>query len=224
MTIYDFCPDIESNPIFRQTNPTVVNRYLNETSMTIDDFAPHQVAYSAASGNVRVGILLAGIAQAHTGSNHSGEHTLLRTLHTGDMFGIANLYAEEEPFPSLIVATEPCRILFIRGNALKNFIEKDPRALRNYLSVQSKKIVYLNRKITTFAAGRAEKKLAVFLLDHEINNVFTPPCSMSQLAAMLGMGRASLYRAIDSLVSYGFVEKQEKCLLIRNKNELLHFI
>jgi DNA-binding IclR family transcriptional regulator len=47
---------------------------------------------------------------------------------------------------------------------------------------------------------------------------------MSRLAELLGMGRASLYRAIDALCDEGLVEKQGKTILIRNKPALLRLI
>lgn len=224
MTIYDFHPRIEENPIFKNTDPSIVNRFLTESVMTVSAFAPNETAYSSCTSNVRVGILLEGVAQVYTDHARAEERTLLRTMGPSDTFGIANLYAEDEPFPTRIVALTPCRILFIEAVAFQSFLENDPVALKNYLRLQSKKLVYLNRKIAIFTAGSAEKRLAVFLLDHEIDGVFTPPCSMSQLAELLGIGRASLYRAIDSLAGCGLIEKEGKRLLIRNKNDLLRFI
>ena len=224
MTIYDFHPRIEENPIFKNTDPSIVNRFLTESVMTVDEFAPSETAYSSSDLKIRVGILLDGVAQVYTDHPHEEERTLLRTMGISDTFGIANLYAKDEPFPTKIVALSSCRILFIEATAFQAFLENDPVAMRNYLRFQSKKLVYLNRKIAVFTAGSAEKRLAVFLLDHEIDGVFTPPCSMSQLAELLGIGRASLYRAIDSLASCGLIEKEGKRLLIRNKNDLLRFI
>jgi DNA-binding IclR family transcriptional regulator len=70
--------------------------------------------------------------------------------------------------------------------------------------------MYLNKKITVFTAGSAERKLACFMLDHISGNTFTPPTSMKRLSDMLGIGRASLYRAIDSLTECGAITEKTK--------------
>ena len=153
-----------------------------------------------------------------------GNRSILSYVNAGDMFGIANLYAPDQPFPSLILAEEFCRILFIKATALRALIEHEPTVLRNYLTLQSQKIVYLNRKIMTLTAGAAEKKLAVFLLEKESALQKAAPFSMSELAKLLGIGRASLYRAIDALVAHGMIEKKEKCLIVRDKLLLEQYV
>ncbi len=215
-------PSITKNPIFCKVDFNSAYTYLNEASMLVRFFNQKEVAYSSTAEGVCIGILLSGKAQVYTGS--ANDPILLKSLKAGELFGIANLYAEEEPFPTMIITTEPCEILFINGEAFKSFIENDTVALRNYLSFQSKKIVYLNHKIMTFTAPNAEKKLAVFLLDHEQNLVYTPSCSMSALADMLGIGRASLYRGMDHLIEHGWIEKKGKKIYIKDRDALLGFI
>ena len=78
--------------------------------------------------------------------------------------------------------------------------------------------------IYTLTAGSAERRLAVFLLDYEQDGVFIPPCPMNRLAELLGIGRASLYRAIDALCAEGLIEKQGKNIHLRNKDALLRLI
>ena len=217
MTIYDIAPDIQKNPIFWNASLDNVNQYLSPDTWVVVERNIGELVYSSESKGIHVGILLQGTAKVHTGACGSNDPALLKTLFAGDTFGIANLYAEQEPFPSRIIAAGPCRVLFIDGAAFKQFIENDPNALKNYLSLQSQKIVYLNRKIMTYTAGSAEKKLAVFLLDHAVGSTVTLPCSMSELASLLGIGRASLYRAMDALTECGWIEKHEKSIQIMNQ-------
>jgi len=190
--------------------------------MKVSEFFAGEIIHSPSSENTEIGIVLSGIARAHTGD--SADHALLKKMNAGDMFGIANLYAPDQPFPSLILAEEFCRILFIKATALRALIENEPTVLRNYLTLQSQKIVYLNRKIMTLTAGAAEKKLAVFLLEKESALQKAAPFSMSELAKLLGIGRASLYRAIDALVAHGMIEKKEKCLIVRDKLLLEQYV
>lgn len=222
MRILELIPSLASHPLFLGVELASADAFWNEKTMRVCEFSGGQIAYSSESDSLRVGILLEGSAQIYTGL--LGEATLLRTVKVGELFGIANLYAEQEPFPTQIVAKGACRLLFIDGDAFRAFVEHDRVLLRNFLSMQSRKLVYLNRKITTLTAGSAEKKLALFLLDYESDGVFTPPCSMSALSDMLGMGRASLYRALDRLAEQGLIERQDKTVLIPDKNALTRFI
>ena len=222
MVLFDLFPPIAKHPIFQGTDRDTVNRFLNERTMTVVRLGVGSTAYASDGQEDRIGLLLRGTAQAFTGP--SKENALLKTIRSGELFGIANLFAEDEPFPSRIVAISDCEILWIERDALKALIEQDPVVLRCYLSFQSKKILYLNRKIAILTAGSAEKKLAVCLLDYEDGGVFTPNCSMSELAELLGMGRASLYRAIDNLARYGWIEKRDRQLVILDKDALERFL
>lgn len=210
---------LQKHPVFSSLTEDTVRRYFPTESTEIVSFDAHKTAYSPSSEQLRIGILLSGKARVETDAQ-----ALLKSLRIGELFGVANLYAEEEPFPTSIVTTAPSRILFLDGAAVKRLIEGEPDILRSYLAFQSRKIVYLNRKIATLTAGSAEKRLAVFLLDYEQDGVFTPPCPMNRLAELLGIGRASLYRAIDALTAEGLIEKQGKAILLRNKTALLRLI
>lgn len=222
MTLLARFPVLRSNPILQGLDASVIDGYFPDETVRLQCFENGMTAYSSESGPISVGIVLDGTAHVH--ANGSKEPVLLRTVSVGDMFGIANLYAEAEPFPTRIIACEHCEILFLSGEACKRLIESEPTALRNFLTLQSKKIVYLNRKILTFTAGSAEKKLAVFLLDRAVNDTVTLPCSMSCLADMLGMGRASLYRAADSLEANGWIRRQDRTFVLCNADALMRLI
>ena len=209
---------LKQHPIFSELTEEEATAYFSGDRAEIQAFPPKQLAYSSAE-RVRVGILLSGRARVETDAQ-----ALVKSLRVGEIFGIANLYAEDEPFPTSIVTATEAKILFLDGNAVKRLIEEVPSVRRAYLTFQSGRIVYLNRKIATLTAGSAERRLAVFLLDYEQDGIFIPPCPMNRLAELLGIGRASLYRAIDALCAEGLIEKQGKTIYLRNKDALLRLI
>ncbi len=208
MELYECFPRILQHPIFSKSNPEHICRYFPDHSFSLGRFEEHAIAYSSATDEKKVGIMIEGHALVQTGP--LSDSTLLNTIGPGALFGIANLYAEDEPFPTVIRAAEASVILFLDGSAFCDFLEHEPEAMKNFLRLQSQKIIYLNHKIATFTAGSAEKKLALFLLDHSVDRKVTLSCSMSALSNMLGLGRASLYRALDLLSEQGLIEKQGK--------------
>ena len=210
---------LKQHPIFAELTEETIPTYVLEEHTEIKTFSAKQIAYSSSTDRVRIGILLSGKARVETEAQ-----ALVKSLRVGELFGIANLYAEDEPFPTSIVTTAEAKILFLDGDAVKRLIEEVPSVRRAYLTFQSGRIVYLNRKIATLTAGSAERRLAVFLLDYEQDGIFLPPCPMNRLAELLGIGRASLYRAIDTLCAEGLIEKQGKTIHLRNKDALLRLI
>ena len=213
---------ISNNGIIGQSDPENIIRFLPDSSLSVKDFQGGDIIHSSQSPHISVGIILSGSATVEP--IRAKENALLRILVSNDMFGVANLYCEDQPFPSIITAKSPSRVLFIDGACFRKLIENDTGALKAYLRFMSGKIVFLNKKISTLTAGSTEKKLAVFLAEHERDGVFPQSLSMSALAEMLNIGRASLYRAFDTLEKEGFVMRDGKKIIIRDKNALLNFI
>lgn len=222
MTIHQLYPEIQKNPIFEDSSPCSVDQYLTEQVLSVLEFLDGSIVYSSTEHQNKIGMIIQGTAQVYTGT--PGDQILLNTLRAGDMFGIANLYIEDEPFPTIITARDSCKIVFMDRDAVCQLIENDPVITKNFLRFQSKKIMYLNRKIMTFTAGSAERKLFVFLTEHAEDGIFTPTCSMSTLANMLGIGRASLYRGMDHLIGCGWIKKQGKRIYILNHDALAELI
>jgi CRP-like cAMP-binding protein len=199
-----------------------IEKYLTEEKLTLIEVAAGEQILSPLTKGKHVGILLSGTAVASPGT--SSQHALLKVIDKGDIFGIANLYAQTAVFPSTICAKTACTVLFIDGEAFMALIENDRQALISYLGFLSDRVVYLNRKISTLTAGDTEKKLASFLAKNERDGEFSQSISMSALADMLNIGRASLYRALDALSASGLIVRQGKKILIPDKNALLNLL
>ncbi len=212
---------IKRNPLLFGVNDKTLDKLLCSDGVRTETFEGDEIAYSQKTEGGEIAFVISGAARVYSGAE--GENALLRTIHESDVFGVANLYCESESFPSRIITSERTELLFIDRTIFKHFIESDSVLLKNYLEFQSKKIMYLNKKISVFTAGSAEKKLAFFMLDHINGNCFTSPSSMSRLADMLGIGRASLYRAIDQLSLEGIIIERRKNDMIVNVEKLKNY-
>ena len=219
MSILESYPSLSQIPLLAVASPSHLESLLNSDAASRCTFEPGEVIYSSESSAVYVGILLSGRAEIHTAAGD--ERTLLKILFPQDMFGIANLYATDMAFPSVIRASDVCEVLFLEGSRFRDFLENDPATLRFYLQFLSKKIVYLNQKIATFSAGSVEKRLALFLCESKNNDGYLG--SMTTLSELLGIGRASLYRAIDKLCSAGLIRHEGNRLIVSNAPALLSY-
>lgn len=216
MTVYDFYPQIADLPFFSNADAKNVHRYITEDKFKIADFSAGELIYPKAADQLLVGIIMSGAAAAYANGNEG--KTLLKPIQPGEIFGIANLYTDNADFPSIITARKTSRVMLIDGTAFKLLIENDPSALKCYLKFLNQKILYLNKKITTFTAGSAEAKLSTYIEQNCDNGVFHSEVSMTALARMLGIGRASLYRAFDKLTEIGFIRKDGHDIYVCNAN------
>ena len=163
-------------------------------------------------------VLLSG--RAHILSGDSGRTVILRTLGPLDVFGAARLFCRDaEPF-SRIETLTPCEILMLPKAAVRAWVHEDPVFCDNYLTFLAERVRFLNRKICGFTAGSAERRLALWLAAEEHDDVVLP-ASLSALADMLDIGRASLYRAFDRLIDNGLIEKNGREIRIPDRAALL---
>ncbi len=211
---------VKADKILGSADERNLTSVFNDENVTAISFENGETIYSPECEQKQIGIILEGRAIAEP--TNSNEKVILRILSPRDMFGIADLYAPEQPFISIITAKGACRVLFIDASAFRDLIECDKRAMRAYLEFMSKKIVFLNKKISTLTAGSTEKKLAFFLAENQHDGKFSQRISMLAIAETLNVGRASLYRALDSLEAQGLIYRDGKSILIPDKNALLN--
>lgn len=164
-----------------------------------------------------LGVLISGTAAVL--STDRGRNVLLRTLAAGDVFGAAALFCPEDLPLSRIEASTPCLVLFFPFSAIDGLLAADPACRTAYLRFLSGRIRFLNRKICCFTAGAVQRRLSLWLAAEE-HDVVTLPGSLSSLAELLDIGRASLYRALDCLTKSGAIARNGRQITIISR-ELL---
>ncbi len=151
-----------------------------------------------------LGILLSG-ALAVRGKKGA----LLNRLDPGALFGVSHLFGGAGA-DTKILCDKTSKVLLIRQDMAE--VLWDDRIIRNnLLSFLTGRICFLNEKIASLTAGDAEEKISHFLARQaDENGKITLKLSYSDLAQSLGLGRASLYRAMDSLEEKGVIRREKK--------------
>lgn len=143
-----------------------------------------------------------------------GRRTVINLLRRGDVFGMATLFYEQE-FPSEIIAEEPCRMAIFPKELVEEAFSTSPEFAKAYVTLLSQKIHFLNSRIGTFAEGEAPQRLLRWLAAISGGKTeFCLPCSMLRAAETIGVGRASLYRAMDALAEEGVLKRSGKSIVI----------
>ena len=157
--------------------------------------------------------------------NRAGEprRVILNLLRPGDTFGVASLFGGEGSFPTTVTASADSSVLLLRQENVERLLAEIPEAARAYIAFLSDRIRFLNRRIDSFAGRTTEEKVAAFLLRAEGSEARLP-VSRQALASVLGLGRASLYRALGSMEEKGLIRVSRNQIEILNAEKLKKLI
>ncbi len=161
-----------------------------------------------------LGVLLAGKASIY--GRNSGTRVLLNRIGKSNVFGAATVFFPEKEAVSTVIAGTKCRVLFIEREVLETIIENDFAVASAYIAFLSAKIYFLNRKIIAFTAKNADAALAGYLLRTADENGELS-VNMSRIASILGIGRTTLYRAVDALSAQGAILHDGKKIRILDR-------
>ncbi len=148
---------------------------------------------------------------------------LMRMLSQGSVSGVASLYGNTDAPISELRANTPTRAAVIQGDTVRSLIHKNSGFAEAYISFLTSRIRFLNSRIRAYTSGSAEAKLAFHILysDDSQSGTVDLGVSMSALADMLNIGRASLYRACDALVARGAIKRNGSTINIINRKLLI---
>lgn len=171
--------------------------------------------------HARSSLIVIASGSANVFSKENESNTLLRILSTGDVFGIAGLVGGYTKISRIVVKSGRLYALSIPREIILSIISADNRFAQKYIAVLEKKIVFLNRRIASFTAGTCEKRLATFLCSVSGEEQFEAgPIAFSSLAKQLNMGRASFYRALDTLERDGVIRRGSKTIQVISRSLL----
>ena len=199
---------IFDSPIFKNVDHSCALKVFEEHGCTAVEFEDGETILSQNDASHKAGIFLLGEAIATTLDDT--KNALLRFFKAGDFFGIANLFTNED-YVSSIKAKKHCKVFFFTEDAIRVLLETDRNFLYNYLGFLSGRVCYLNQKIRYLTAGSAERRLALYLSSFQKDTVELED-SLSSLSDLLNIGRASLYRAFDTLTLDGYIEKDGRTI------------
>lgn len=181
-------------------------------------YPKHSIIYSQREFHQELGLLLSGSILVSKGE------LVVSHLEEGALFGAAALFNEETDYVSTLRALAPCDILFFSQGAIQLLLDREPMARQNFVRYLSQRIRFLSRRIDALTQNTGEKKLSSFLLQHMgPDGSIQPIRSMTELAARLNMGRATLYRELQKLEEQGVLTRKGKEITVKEPEQLSRF-
>lgn len=180
------------------------------------EFKKGEIIYSKTDFPNAIGFIIKG--KAFAVSNNQNE-TFLNNFEENMCFGVAAVFGGSENYISTITAKTDVTVLFITEEQLKVIFSDYPQTAINYISFLSEKVRFLNNKLCVISCTNACDTLLNYLnsiADQQGNAEI--PQSMTLFSKMLGLSRASLYRALDTLLENGNIIRENNYIKVI-KNE-----
>ena len=183
--------------------------FLNDSRIYTKKYKNGDVIYDTNDSPCCLGFILSGSVRAEKKSEN--KRVPMRLIKAGEVFGAASLFGAGDGYVTVITAKENTEVLFMPQECVASLIEHDGKEAVNYVRFLSERVRFLNSRIDFYTASDSTEKLFEYLCKVKDENGVAPmPSNRAQLAKQLDMGRASLYRAFNSLIEQGRIVQNEK--------------
>ena len=156
-----------------------------------------------------IGILTEGTAKCFV----KNSDVVMRMFRGGDIFGVTGLFEDNDV--STIMAVSRCSVVFMKRDAFQELLKSSPALSMNYIRFLTGRICFLNRKIGLYSLDNAEHKVYTYLTSLADENGCVSLGNMTLTARTLGIGRSSLYRALESLEEKNIISKNGKIYCLK---------
>lgn len=157
----------------------------------------------------------------------SGRTVAITTLDEGSIFGEVVLFSNHNVYPSTVIATNACSVLFFEKNAFIKMCNEFPQVYSHLLKAFSDRILLLNQKITNLSFKSIRQKIIHYLFQaYKKQNSLYIDVSMSRndWAEMLGVPRPSLSRELIKMKAQHLIDFDKSTIqlfdLVKLEDEL----
>ena len=149
-----------------------------------------------------------------------GREILLSQLEKGDCFGVVNLLTKTE-LPTVLRCRTDTTLVIIPKCRLLSAMEKNSELALRYAGFCNRKMQFLIRRIEFLTMQSGRKKLVQYLLEVPgKGGRFGRNVSRDELASILGISRASLFRELAGLTKQGLIALRDGEIYLLKPDEL----
>ena len=197
------------HPLFGRVDGELWNRTLEGSDLLRVEKG--DVVYAPRRFRRCLGVVLRGRVQVRR------ESLLMSTLSAGDVFGAAALFTGGGDYPITLTALTQCEALLIPEESVRLLLRECGPFAEDYAAYLSGRIRFLSQRLEAVSNPSAEGKLARYLLAVGGDSLTV---SATALCQRLGVGRATLYRAFETLESAGTIAREGKTIRVLRREAL----
>lgn len=214
---------LTASPLLRGTPPELAAELLKKCGTAT--YRKNDMIFDREHPLEKLCILLEGSALVQKAENRES-HVLMNKLLPGGLFGVVTLFSDTPFLLTEVRALEKCTVIFIPEELLRELFQSDFKICENYITYLTQRIRFLHVKIEAFTGSSVEKKLFSYFRSHwvmqadgsaSVNLVI----SYTQLAEVLNIGRASLYRVLSELEEGGILVRKGKSIYIPSADMMM---
>lgn len=142
---------------------------------------------------------------------------LLSKLESGSLFGIANLFLEEDLSTVLECGRESELFLYPKEK-LREKILSSGEAAECYSMLLNNKLQFLTKRISLLSMASSRSRLAAAIIDGVEYR------SLEELSSYLNISRATLFRELRFFEDDGIIERRGRRIIIKDRVKILDFV
>lgn len=155
-----------------------------------------------------IGLILRGSAEVSP-KNQSSVSVLI----CGNVFGICNIFVREQ-MPTSLRAKSKCMAAFLPKDRFAGLLSENSILMYRYVRLCNRKMLYLADKLRLMSITSMRDRLIFWLQRNQNNGIIKLGFSKDELARLLGMSRASLFRIISELEEDGILSCRSSTIAI----------
>lgn len=205
--------------IFQGLGDKEIDIFLENYPPIIKAFKRGELVYPISDNGNDVGFVIKGKCEVRR-IRFDGSKTILNVLEENDSFGILSVFSAAD-YPTKIYALKNTTIAFFSADQIHVFIKNSSQISHNIIEFMAGRISFLNQKIATFSCSSVDERLSIFLLSERYRlKSDSFPLNIQKTSAEINAGRASVYRALESLNSQGLISQNNKIITIKDPEGL----
>lgn len=173
-------------------------------------------------GEPCIGVIACGSVDVYSVSEDHNEVNV-SSLGEGDSFGICNVFAPAA-LTTVLRCRQPADVVFIPKRTLVRLMADHPGLAVRYATVCNRKIQFLLERIELLSMQSCRTKLARYLLERDDGGKLLLPCSKEQLAKVLGVSRAALFREMAAFQKEGLLAVDGASVVILKRERLANWL
>lgn len=180
----------------------------------INEYVRGETIFSPEMYSKKIGFVISGECEVLK-CHESSRDIKLKTVSPSGSFGIIGAISDSAEYPTTVRAKKSTTVLFLTRDDLYCLIEHYHKISLCVIRFLADRIHFLNEKIATFSSADVVKKLSSYLvcLYHSAADTKIP-FNKAKAAQEIGVGRASLYRALSYLSDHNLIVYDNKYLQI----------
>lgn len=204
--------------LFKDIKFSKIDEIVSKIPYTIKSYERNNIIALEGDDCNSLGIILEGNIDIHK-SFPSGKIVTINHFSIGNIFGESLVFSGRHLYPASIIASNDCKIMYIRREIIVKLMSMDERITQNFMGVLSNRILMLNDRITNLSLDTLRKKISnIILLEYRKQKSLDIefPHSRKKMAEILNIPRPSLSRELINMKEEGLIDFHKNKITILN--------